>query len=412
MAILISEIDELKKRLLYLEEYFNIDISDNLSILEDENIETLAEDINEIEIAFPDEIELISYSIADFWKYTNDLESIINPDKSTVKTNFICQKIITLDEFKFEKLNVSQYTFRTENYSLSIIEHPFLIGLIASKEGLCDDNYGITPCSLYYAVELEYLTEFRLIEEEENSIICRFLFHICSRIGLSIKIGELFEFPDEYYDYEEEDGEEEEMQTLLITECELPQYTLAMDYYVDALSIQNEEIKYLYFYKIIEFFAPVVSKKRSYELLNLKLDTLSVKNRDHKYLESIFQLTRDYDVSLKDKELTNTVLCECIDILEIFEYLPTSIKERLSKVVKFRKDEYLHLKGEKILDIKKELGLYLYSTRNSIVHAKSNYQSTGNECLYEDLAELNIFMSKLCHCLIVWNGRQAREYQV
>lgn len=93
MAILISDIDELKKRFLYLEEHFNIDISDNLSILEDENIETLAEEINEIEIAFPDEIELISYSIADFWKYTNDLKSIINPDKSTVKTNFICQKI-------------------------------------------------------------------------------------------------------------------------------------------------------------------------------------------------------------------------------------------------------------------------------------------------------------------------------
>ena len=61
--------------------------------------------------------------------------------------------------------------------------------------------------------------------------------------------------------------------------------------------------------------------------------------------------------------------------------------------------------------ISREVGTILYSTRNSIVHAKSNYTPTGNECAEEDLYELNAFMDRLCQCLILWNNRQPSEYK-
>lgn len=408
MKFLKEHIDEIKRRLSYLEEHFNIDISDNLEIFEDEDIEELISNINEIDINFPNEYETISYSAEEFWKYTTDLESIEMVDDSAVRNSSLCQIIIDINEFDYDKHDVNQYMLTTDNYILRFIDNPFLIGSIASKEGLCDDNYGITPCSMYSAIEIEYLNSNKLTIEEEHNIIERFLFLVSARIGTSIKIGRFFTFLYDD-DYNEEENRDDEYHFNM---NDIPKYTLAMQYYVDALSIKNEEIKFLYFYKIIEYFAPLVSKKKSYELLNLRLDTMSVKNRDHKYLESIFQLTRDYDVSLRDKELANTVLCECIDILELFEYLPATIKERLSKNIKFKKEEYNELKADKILEIKKELGVYLYSTRNSIVHAKSNYKLTGNECLESDLEYLNIFMSKLCHCLIIWNDRQAKEFQL
>ena len=407
-----EHIDEIKKRLLYLEEHFNIDVSDNLNNLEDEDIEELISNIDEIDINFPDEYETISYSTEEFWKYTTDLEHIEVIGDSSVRNSTICQTIIDINEFDYEKHDVNQYKLITDDYILRFIDNPFFIGLIASREGICDDNCGITPCSMYSAIEIEYLNSNKLTIEEEHSIIERFLFFVSARIDTSIKIGKFFDFPDGYYDYKDEADEENRNNEYHFNINDIPRYTLAMQYYVDALSIKNEEIKFLYFYKIIEYFAPIVSKKKSYELLNLRLDTMSVKNRDHKYLESIFQLTRDYDVSLRDKELANTVLCECIDILELFEYLPATMKERLSKNIKFKKEEYNELKADKILEIKKELGVYLYSTRNSIVHAKSNYKLSGNECLDNDLESLNVFMSKLCHCLIVWNGRQAKEFQI
>lgn len=411
MKFLKEHIDEIKRRLSYLEEHFNIDISDNLEIFEDEDIEELISTVNEIDICFPDECENTSYSSEDFWKYTDNLEHIKTVDNSTVRNSVIRQTILDINEYDYEKYNINQYSLITDDYVIRIINNPFLIGLIASKEGRCDDNYCITPCSMYTAIEIRYLNSNKLTIEEENNIIERFLFFVSARIEIAIRTGEFFTFPEDCYNYDDEEvGNISNEYHFNIND--IPKHTLAMQYYVDALSIKNEEIKFLYFYKIIEYFAPLVSKKKSYELLNLRLDTMSVKNRDHKYLESIFQLTRDYDVSLRDKELANTVLCECIDILELFEYLPATIKERLSRNIKFKKEEYNELKADKILEIKKELGVYLYSTRNSIVHAKSNYKLTGNECLESDLECLNIFMSKLCHCLIIWNDRQAKEFQL
>ena len=187
---------------------------------------------------------------------------------------------------------------------------------------------------MYSVVEMKYFNSKRLTIIEEENIIERFLFYISARIDTSIVIGEFFTIPDNYFEYEDdaEGGKNDEHnKQYQLNISDIPKYTQAMQYYVDALSIKNEEIKFLYFYKIIEYFAPLVSKKKSYELLNLRLDTLSIKDRDHKYLESIFQLTRDYNISLQDNELANTILCECVDILELFEFLPDTVINQIGR---------------------------------------------------------------------------------
>ena len=50
------------------------------------------------------------------------------------------------------------------------------------------------------------------------------------------------------------------------------------------------------------------------------------------------------------------------------------------------------------------LGKILYVTRNSIVHAKSNYAPTGRECPYKDIGKLNEFMKVLCYAIIMHNN--------
>ena len=182
-----------------------------------------------------------------------------------------------------------------------------------------------------------------------------------------------------------------------------------MDYYVEGLSIGKQDIKYLHLYKIIEYFSPIVSKKTSYEQLNQRLDALQVIDRDSEYLESIFTLTKQYEVSLKDKELANTVLNECIDITSLFSFLPDKLQKNISKNCQFDMKYIASLNSVKVEAVKKEIAGILYATRNSIVHAKSNYTVTGKECLEDDLEQLNIFMARLCECLFVWNGRQSKE---
>lgn len=117
-------------------------------------------------------------------------------------------------------------------------------------------------------------------------------------------------------------------------------------------------------------------------------------------------------MSLKDKELANTVLNECIDIALLFHFLPDKIQKTLSKSCHFEVKDIASLSSSAIEIIKKEIANILYSTRNSIVHAKSNYLSTGKECPEEDLEQLNEFMIRICNCLFVWNGRQSKEYQL
>ena len=129
--------------------------------------------------------------------------------------------------------------------------------------------------------------------------------------------------------------DEENTDTIIVDSSELIPYCKAMDYYIEGLSIEKEDIKYLHLYKIIEYFSPTVSKKTSYEQLNKRLDALQVVERDSEYLESIFELTKQYEVSLKDKELANTVLNECIDIALLFQFLPDKIQKTLSKSCHF-----------------------------------------------------------------------------
>ena len=139
---------------------------------------------------------------------------------------------------------------------------------------------------------------------------------------------------------------------------------------------------------------------------------MQVVERDSEYLESIFKLTKQYEVSLKDKELANAVLNECIDIVSLFQFLPDKIQRTISKSCHFEVKKITTLSPTTIEAVKREVADILYATRNSIVHAKSNYIFTGKECPEEDLGQLNKFMINLCECLFIWNGRQSKEYQL
>lgn len=104
---------------------------------------------------------------------------------------------------------------------------------------------------------------------------------------------------------------------------------------------------------------------------------------------------------------------ECIDIIQLYIYLPLSIKEKCAKSAGF--DNSLELKhpfsSEKQQKIKREVADILYSTRNSIVHAKSNYKPTGKECCNDDLKQFTVFLDKLNLCLIHWFNRQPDIYK-
>lgn len=99
--------------------------------------------------------------------------------------------------------------------------------------------------------------------------------------------------------------------------------------------------------------------------------------------------------------------------MELFDLLPLTLQQQIIKRLHLQKDVIITaLKATDKDNIDKEIGRVLYSTRNQIVHAKSNYCPTGYECKEDDMEQLNCFMKKLCQCLIIWNNRQPDEYRL
>ena len=394
MLVSESNIGLINQRLEHLYNNFNIEPSTREIQIGDEDIF----------ICFPDEWDEDNcyYSVDDFLRYTDDLDNILVIDNHSVITGNVRQTIISVNEYNYDKL-VPDLKFETDKYSLKIISNPFLIGIIASRDGIYNEDFGVFPCSDYSVVEIAYKKEERC-EEDDIEFIKTCLYYIASKYNVPISIGEFRSWSDL--------TDEENDDTIIVGSSELIPYCRAMDYYIDGLSIEKEDIKYLHLYKIIEYFSPIVSKKFSYEQLNKMLDALQVVERNFEYLESIFKLTKQYEVSLKDKELANTVLKECVDIVLLFQFLPDRIQKIISKSCHFDIKNITSLSSSIIEDIKKEIADVLYATRNSIVHAKSNYTFTGKECPEEDLGQLNEFMIRLCDCLFVWNGRQSKEFQL
>lgn len=371
------------------------------------NIDPLREDVqlgdDSILIEYPDDMVEEPISVGDFLYYTSDLDHLVREDDSTVRMGRIRQTIVNIDSYRYYYL-VPEITYEDQKITLKIVENPVLIGLVASRERLFNEDFGVYPCSMYYAVELAYKTDMVYSKQIEDEIIESFLYHVAAKYDVSVEVGEFFAWEDL--------TEEIKPAPCRIDESSILPYSEAMRYYSKALRIADPDMQYHHLYKIIEHFSPLVSKKIAYEKLNQKLDTLSVVSRDCRYLDSLLDLAKQYQVSLKDKELCKTVLLECIDIVPIFHLLPVTLQMDIAKRCSVKAESLSESSVTVLEKVKNELGEVIYMTRNRIVHAKSNWGPSDRACLEADMPEMNEFMKALAKCLIVWNGRQPKEFRV
>jgi hypothetical protein len=100
-----------------------------------------------------------------------------------------------------------------------------------------------------------------------------------------------------------------------------------------------------------------------------------------------------------------------LDLIDLFEYLPESIQKKIKGQLKETKISY-DLNEEKMTNAANMLGGIIYSTRNSIVHAKSNYATDNNECAMEDLNTLNNFLKHACYSTIKWYNRLPNHLKI
>ena len=141
---------------------------------------------------------------------------------------------------------------------------------------------------------------------------------------------------------------------------------------------------------------------------------LASSTRDYKYLDSIFSVTRKYDLDVKDDYLAESVIKTCVDVSPLWELIPERLQRQMKKSFLSGKSEINidELKEEQLGSLQKQIAKMLYATRNSIVHAKSNYEPNGYELEGDELINGNRMMDVVDLSVIQWNERQPESFRI
>lgn len=370
-------------------------IYDSFSILAtkfglDEFDDELDESIEEVYLPFPREEYDVSIDIESLLQYLRELDSVEIYSTNRVISDTFTQRVITISDWN-KYLNIVGIERELENgIQLRILDNPFLIGLAATKENEYSKYH--SPCSSHVAIEVKYpSSDDRLPFDDEEKLIKSFLFDLCH----SYEVG--FEFSTFEIDNNDFLGFEEE--SLGVSDY-IEEYNFGMDLFIKANQAISPDLRFLSYYKIFEYFAPFYSKIESFESMRKKLDSSKANTLGAEYIASVFELAKNYENSLRDRELIKALLDKTFDLIDIYESLPESILKKL-KTKKLTYESSKETK-DKVINL---LGNILYDTRNSIVHAKSNYEPSGFECNDEDLSILNRFMHMACYSTIKWYNR-------
>lgn len=398
MKVTEDNIDVIKEHFSKVFHYVGLELEDEISEIAEDD-EEICLDLGSIET---------NIDISEFLQKTENIESM-SYDDYCVRCGRFTQFNIAI-EGHFYGLDASYFyeQFNKQGISVSIREEPLLIGLRNIKEDMYDMDYW-SPIEEYVALEISYEKEqYKLSAEDEVKLVQRVLFSLNSRYSKTFTLLQLPDHnPMDVYDEEVVESDSEQTDVDIISIESLPHFSPMLQMYINAKEVKDYSLRYLMFYKILEYISPFVAQKLVYEKLNQKLDKLLVSERNSEYLDSLINLTRAYDNSMKDGELAKLVLDECADLVELQDLIPQSIKKRMMTDSNYGKNvrwTYENIKGCEDR-MKKTLATYLYSTRNEIVHAKSNYTCTGFECPPNDIPHLDDMLQSLCYTIVYWKER-------
>ncbi len=215
---------------------------------------------------------------------------------------------------------------------------------------------------------------------------------------------------DEEYD-EELDSEEDEENENKIDSLET--YNEGIPLYLSAIQINDHEMKYLGFYKVLEHFSLFATNKEYYQKMIARLNIYNPKNSiKSDYIQSIFDLANEKKgYSSKDKNYLQPLLKE-LGIESFIELLPKMLIDDLFREDILKIDNVTNrLKVTNCDKLCSQLMKELYDTRNYVAHAKSNITKEPRIKSKEDIKTINLFMNALAKVAITWFNQLPESYQ-
>lgn len=359
------------------------------------------EDIEGIEIWFPGEHDYTFFEVDDFIDSVEEIRTIEIIDSSYIKTKLSRYYIVSANDFTDEHILSfhSLYT-KGKGYQINLIDESLIVGMAATKlKEYESDNWGtITP---YISIEIEYETENDILSKEaEENLINSYIFEVADTVNIALTFSEI---RNPIYDLTDITGEIEEGDIESLRELE--PYNIGMEFFVSAIQIKDQELKFLNFYKVLEHFSPIAVNIEANELMRKKLDARKSSFEDGDYIRSIFTLANSMRDRYNDEDLIKASFNTCFDFVGLFPKLPASLKKKIKSSIQVKDLDYSTDK-QKLTTACNIAGKIIYKTRNKVVHAKSNFNLTGDEIQPSEYDELNKFMKEASSQTIRWHTRQ------
>ena len=369
-------------------------------IIEEENIEYL-------EILFPGEMDPTEIGIEDFLDTVEEIKTIKITTPSLIQTKLTRYYIVSAYEQTDQHiLSLHLLDSKTDGIKIDLVVDSIIIGMAATKLGQYDkDDWGtISP---YIGIVIKYESEKYILEKEkEEELINSYIFEVADSINIAISFSKIRNPIYDFYDATAE-IDEDGIQALR----DLEPYNEAMKFFISAIQINDPELKFLNFYKVLEHFSPIAVNIEANELMRKKLDAPKNSFENGDYIRSIFELANSMKDRFNDEDLMIASFNTCFDFVGLFTKLPPSLIKKIKKNIQEKELKYSTNK-QKIITASNIAGKIIYKTRNKVVHAKSNFTLTGEEINLPEFNELNNFMKEASSQAIRWYSRQPNHLKL
>ncbi|WP_138607060.1 hypothetical protein [Pseudoalteromonas sp. S1609] len=412
MKLTKEQYDKLNSLLEYIikyDKYFDTDYFDE-EIYSSEKIEESIEEQEEREevyIPFPAEDDS-SIATEELLELDDDIRSIKIEDHGHINTKYRSIYIVSAND-QYSEFALNEYPSITiehdQNVKINLINSSVIIGLVATKIGAYDGDYWPTY-SAYTAIEFVYKDEkSKLRGNEELRLIDSFVFEVADTTNIALTRSKIYCPMDDYSDIEDEIGKIGELRELVPAND-------GMRYFRSGVQIEDSELKFLSFYKVLEHFSPIALRIEAYELMRKKLDASKSSFDSGDYIKSLFDLAKSVQGRFTDEELIKSSFSKCFDFVGLFPKLPASIQVSIKKQLKLKVIDY-SVDPQKITTASNIAAKIIYKTRNNVVHAKSNFDKSGDEISSEaEFVELNAFMKEACSQSIRWYSRLPEHQKI
>ena len=367
------------------------------------------EDIDTIDFDFPGEHDCTCIETEEFLSLCEEIKSIQIVDKGHIKTELRSYYIVgetdsnenyIIREFFDVQINP------LDGIEINLVSDSLIVGLAATKLEEYDTDFWGT-ISQYLTIEIIYESKDKTLSPvAEKEFINSYIFEVADSTGIALSFAEI---RNPIYDFDELREEAEENATQVLRDLE--PYNDGMKLFVSAVQIQDLELKFLNFYKVLEHFSPIAVNIEANELMRKKLDAPKNSFENGDYIRSIFDLANAMRDRFNDEDLIKASFSTCFDFVGLFKKLPESITKKIKKHLGTQDLTYSTDK-QKITTASNIAGRIIYKTRNRVVHAKSNFTLTGDEITSDELPELNEFMKEASSQAIRWYSRQPNHLKL